>query len=136
MICFCWSPEIRKTVMAFLRMSVVGATALLLAGTGVALAHASLMRAAPPAGSTVKRPPSEASLSFSEALEPAFSRIEVRDAAGHRVDKDDSRVAPDNPKRLTVSLTPLGPGTYKVVWRVLSVDTHTTNGEYLFTIAP
>jgi copper resistance protein C len=36
---------------------------------------------------------------------------------------------------LTIGLKPLKPGTYKVVWRVLSVDGHRTNGEYTFAVA-
>jgi copper resistance protein C len=35
-----------------------------------------------------------------------------------------------------VSLRPLSPGSYKVVWRVLSVDTHTTEGSFSFSVAP
>jgi methionine-rich copper-binding protein CopC len=33
-----------------------------------------------------------------------------------------------------VSLKPLRPGTYKVSWRVLSVDTHTTEGTFTFRV--
>lgn len=122
--------------MAFLTKGIAGTLALLLAGIGTAVAHGALTRAVPPAGSTVKRPPSVISLWFSESLEPAFSRIEVLDAAGNRVDKADSRVAADDPKRLTVGLVPLEAGAYSVIWRVLFVDTHRTNGEYRFAVAP
>ena len=37
---------------------------------------------------------------------------------------------------LRASLKPLAAGTYKVVWRVVSVDTHVTNGDFRFTMAP
>jgi copper resistance protein C len=30
----------------------------------------------------------------------------------------------------------LAPGSYKVIWRVLSVDTHVTEGDYKFRVAP
>ena len=33
-----------------------------------------------------------------------------------------------------ISLRPLPPGTYKVNWHVLSVDTHKTEGSYSFTV--
>ena len=80
--------------------------------------------------------PSEVSLWFSERLEAAFSSVEVVDAAGKRVDKGDQRISDDDPKRLTISLMPLGPGVYKVVWQVLSVDAHRISGEYSFTVQP
>jgi len=30
----------------------------------------------------------------------------------------------------------LAPGAYKVIWRVTSVDTHVTNGDFRFEVAP
>jgi methionine-rich copper-binding protein CopC len=35
---------------------------------------------------------------------------------------------------LKVSLQPLGSGMYKVEWRVTSVDTHSSKGEYTFRV--
>jgi methionine-rich copper-binding protein CopC len=37
---------------------------------------------------------------------------------------------------LHVPLTKLAPGIYKVVWRVVSVDSHVTDGDFKFTVAP
>jgi methionine-rich copper-binding protein CopC len=37
---------------------------------------------------------------------------------------------------LEVSLPTLKPGKYKVSWRVMSVDTHVTNGTFAFEIVP
>ena len=48
----------------------------------------------------------------------------------------DSRVDPDNRALLRVSLPLLPPGRYKVAWRVLSVDSHVTEGDFTFRIAP
>jgi methionine-rich copper-binding protein CopC len=36
---------------------------------------------------------------------------------------------------LRVSLPPLEPGRYRVTWRVLSVDTHVTEGDFTFEVA-
>ena len=80
--------------------------------------------------------PADVSLWFSERLEPAFSRVEVFDAAGQRIDNNDSRVASDDARRLSAALMSLRPGTYKVVWRVVSVDTHISSGQYKFTVVP
>jgi methionine-rich copper-binding protein CopC len=47
-----------------------------------------------------------------------------------------SRVDRKEPTVLRTTLKKLPPGTYKVVWRVLSVDTHVTTGTFTFTVAP
>jgi methionine-rich copper-binding protein CopC len=44
--------------------------------------------------------------------------------------------APGNSAQLTVKLKALPPGTYKVIWRVLSVDTHRTQGSFSFSVGP
>ena len=36
----------------------------------------------------------------------------------------------------TTDLKPLTPGRYRVVWRVVSVDTHKTNGTFPFRVRP
>jgi methionine-rich copper-binding protein CopC len=122
--------------MAVLRTSAGAAIAMLLTGTSVAEAHGNLTRATPPLGGTVKRPPKEVSLWFSEPLEAAFSRLEVLAEDGQRVDTGNSIVSADEPRRVSVSVKPLKPGSYRVLWRVLSVDTHTSSGDYSFRIAP
>jgi hypothetical protein len=37
---------------------------------------------------------------------------------------------------MRVSLKPVGPGTYRVSWHVVSVDTHPTEGNFTFRVAP
>ena len=112
------------------------ALALLLTGAAGAGAHAFLDRADPRAGSTVKVAPAQVRIWFTESLEPAFSSVRVLDQAGRRVDKGDSQVDPTNLRLLRVSLPPLPPGTYKTIWRVLSVDSHITEGDFTFRVAP
>ena len=103
-------------------------------GFSLALAHSGLQRAEPPVESTLKRPPKELKLYFSERLEPAYSKVRVEDGQGARVDRDDSRVDRSNPLLLRVTLPPLAPGTYTVIWRVLSVDSHITEGRFTFRV--
>src|SRR5205807_10511048 len=71
---------------------------------------------------------------FTGALEPAYSRVEVLDAAGKRMDLGDGGLDPSNRTLLRVSVPALGPGTYRVVWRVLSVDSHVTEGQFSFRV--
>lgn len=69
-------------------------------------------------------------------LEPAFSGVQVLNEAGGRVDKGDSQVDPSSPNLLRVSIPALAPGAYKVIWRVLSVDSHVTEGDFPFRVSP
>ena len=101
---------------------------------GVADAHGVLDRTDPRAGGSVKTVPSHVKLWFTGALEPAYSRVQVLDAAGKRMDLGDGGVDPDNRALLRVAVPALGPGTYRVVWRVLSVDSHVTEGQFSFQV--
>lgn len=102
-----------------------------------AQAHAFIDKTQPAVGGTVKQAPGEVSLSFTEALEAKFSRVQVFDASGKEVDRKDSHADPKDAKRLLVSLAAgLGAGAYKVVWRAVSVDTHVTSGDFTFRVEP
>lgn len=101
-----------------------------------ALAHAHLDHAEPAVGSTVATAPQELRIWFTEALEPAFSTITVSDEAGHAVNKGKAMLDAKDAKLLEVPLGPLPPGTYHVKWRVVSVDTHPTQGDFSFTVKP
>ena len=104
--------------------------ALLLLGSPAAHAHAFLDHANPRVGSTVRTPPQEVTLWFTQKLEPAFSSARVTDGSGARVDQG----ARAEGMQLHVSVKPLPPGTYRVRWKVLSVDTHTTEGSFTFRV--
>jgi copper resistance protein C len=117
-----------------MRRAVAIAGIMFLASTGDGLAHAHLENAIPAPGSSVETAPGEVILDFTEPLEPALSLIEVRDAGGGRVDDGASRVALGDGKRLSVALKPLRSGSYKVLWRVTSIDTHRSEGSFEFTV--
>jgi methionine-rich copper-binding protein CopC len=72
-----------------MRLTAAGTAAFLVSLTvaATAFAHAELLRTDPPEGSTLKRSPRAVVLTFSEDIDPALVRLEVRDAAGHRVDR-------------------------------------------------
>ena len=100
----------------------------------VAAGHAVLQRAEPRVESTLKRAPDEVKLYFTERLEPAYSALRVLNDHGAQVDRRDSRVDRANPALLRATLPPLPPGTYKVLWRVLSIDADVTEGTFTFRI--
>ena len=106
---------------------------LLLLATGEAMAHALLDRAEPRVGNTVTTAPREVTLWFTQKLEAAFSSITVTNGAGQRVDAGKARVSGN---QISVSLRSGGTGTYHVTWRVLSVDTHTSDGNFTFQVGP
>ena len=115
---------------------LVGVLALALCHASGVHAHAFLDHADPRVGSTVRTAPTQIKIWYTENLEPAFSMIQVVNEAGQRVDKGDNQVDPSTPDMLRISVSPLSPGTYKVIWRVLSVDTHVTEGDFTFRVGP
>ena len=75
--------------------------------------------------------PHEVVLTFTQNLEAAFSTAQVTDASGARVDQGKAAVSGNT---MTIGLKALGPGSYKVHWHVLSVDTHSTEGTFTFHV--
>ncbi|HLX16270.1 MAG TPA: copper resistance CopC family protein [Bradyrhizobium sp.] len=115
-----------------MRILTIATAALLavIAGTA-AQAHALLDHAQPRVGSSVPAAPREVVLTYTQNLEPAFSSVEVSDANGARVDLGKPSISAST---MRVGLKPLPPGTYRVRWQVLSVDTHTTEGSFTFHV--
>ena len=104
---------------------------MLLLATGSAQAHAFLDHAEPRVGNKLASPPHEVTLWFTQKLEPAFSTVTVTNAAGQRIDNGKARVSGN---QMSVPLRAGGTGTYHVNWHVLSVDTHTTEGNFTFQV--
>jgi methionine-rich copper-binding protein CopC len=110
---------------------------LLLSGASLLLpragdAHAFLDHADPRVGSTSRSSPAAVTLTFTEGVEPTFSKIEVTDGDGKAI----AVGALEHPVEtsLRVSIPALAVGTYRVKWRVVSVDTHETEGSFTFSI--
>ena len=106
----------------------------LLATTGEAHAHAFLLKAEPPVGAAVAASPKAVRLVFSEAIELAFSGVDVTNGSGGAIATQKVRFGGNDHKVLLTDLPPLPPGTYHVKWHVISVDTHRTEGEFIFTV--
>jgi methionine-rich copper-binding protein CopC len=111
------------------------AAAVLLAASP-AWAHAFLQHSTPPVGSASSVAPPAVAISFTEAIEPAFSTIEVHAADGAAVQAGTPHLAPGNARQLIVDLPKLPPGIYTVIWHATSVDTHKTSGRFEFTVTP
>jgi copper resistance protein C len=110
--------------------SIAFAFLVLTASAMPAGAHAFLDHAEPRVGNTVRSSPSAVTLWFTQKLEPAFSSAQVTNASGAVVSSGTSVSG----TVMRVGVRSLPPGTYRVHWKVLSVDTHTTEGSFSFRV--
>ena len=113
---------------------------LIAAGAGAvtaapAGAHASLVTASPAARARVKVGPPQAVLVFSEPVQVLNRRdVTVVDSDGVQIDNG-ARPDPRNPRRLIVPLRgPMVPDSYTVRYRVVSADSHTQFGAFVFAV--
>ena len=98
---------------------------------GAAAGHAFLDEAMPRVGSNVRTAPTELVLRFTQDLEPAFSSVMITDASGQPVDAGKPSFSGN---MIRVPLRAIGAGRYRVTWHVLSVDTHSTEGAFSFSV--
>ena len=119
----------RVAACALLAIAVLAATA------GVAGAHASLVTSSPAARGRVKVGPSQAVLVFSEPVEVLNRRdVTVVDGDGVRIDNG-AHTDVRNSRRIVVGLRgPMVPDSYTVRFRVVSADSHTEAGAFVFAV--
>jgi hypothetical protein len=80
-------------------------------------------------GGSVTGSPGEVRLWFSEAIEQHFSGAEVTGPSG-RVGGSTSVSG----NQLVIAVPHLAPGSYRVDWHVISVDTHKMEGSFTFAV--
>lgn len=102
------------------------------------VAHARLKRANPAVGGIVSASavPVELQVWFTEPVEPALSTIRVVNSAGAQMDRGDVRIDAGDHTQLRVTLLPLTPDIYRVIWNVVSIDTHRRSGSFPFRVEP
>lgn len=120
-------------IAARLFSAALALAALVIAPAAVR-AHAFLDHSDPAVGSTVPTSPAEMHLWFTQELEPAFSWATITDKSGATVNDGAATIDANNKSELDVKLKPLHAGTYTVKWHALSVDTHTTEGDFTFDV--
>ena len=111
----------------------IASAVLALVMAGDAQAHAFLLKSNPAVGATLAAPKT-LRLEFSEGVEIALSGVELASAAGGAIATQKPRYDGDNRKVLLTDLPMLSSGTYRVMWHVVSVDTHRTEGDFTFTV--
>ncbi|MCU1659827.1 MAG: copper resistance protein CopC [Pseudonocardiales bacterium] len=116
---------------------VLGALCAMLAVAPSASAHAVLESSTPssgqliPTGSTV----GHVELRFDEPVEAAFGAIQVVASDGSRVDVGTARHPQGASNRVDVAVrSGVADGSYLVVWRVVSADSHPVHGSYVFSV--
>ena len=98
-----------------------------------AAACGTMQKADPKVGSIVQSP-SRVQLTFSEAVVPDSSTVNITDEAGRTVPVGRA-MASSGDTVLSVTTPSLAPGKYKVRWDVLWLDCHMrTSGDYKFTV--
>ena len=84
--------------------------------------------------SELSAPPSEVTIKFDAPIEKVFAKLEVIGADG----KPETIASPRwalGAVTLSVKVAALKPGDYTVKWGVVCIDSHHTEGSYVFTVA-
>ena len=98
-------------------------------------AHAFPNSSSPHAGQVLRASPKQVRITFDGEIEPVFSTLIVKNAAGVAVSTGKGEVAPSNHTLLQTALPKsLPPGKYVVYWSVIAHDGHHTEGHYPFTV--
>ncbi len=113
---------------------LLAAAALLLASTSPAAAHVHVVATSPGVDQIV--PHAEVvGLQFDQPVTPVAEGLEVRNAAGERIDLGDVRHG-DSEAELLVSLPPdVTPGAHVAAWQVAGGDGHVQEGGWTFVIS-
>ena len=125
----------------FLRFGFVCAVVVCAGVAGsidVAEAHAGLKSSEPAASSVLEQSPKEIVLNFGEAVEVSFGSIRLFDSNSKLVElpmpKYVEAYGVIDAKTIRVEIPELQFGSYLVVWRVVSADSHPVQGAFAFQI--
>ncbi len=101
-------------------------------------AHAGLKSSEPAASSVLEQSPKEIVLNFGEAVEVSFGSIRLFDSNSQPVALPTPKFVEANgaidAKTIRVEIPELQSGSYLVVWRVVSADSHPVQGAFAFQI--
>ena len=107
---------------------------LLLAIPTFGHAHVHLDESSPGKNEVLSTAPSSIKLWFSGKVESEWSKIEVKDAQGNRVDNGKVSSIDNDPKTLIMPLSTLSSGKYEVSWNIVASDGHRIKGNLSFTV--
>ena len=114
--------------------ALVGLVLLITAAAPVA-AHAEYVTSSPEPYDIWNSPPTQVTITVSEAVQPGSQSIIVTDAHGRLVSAGSIVLSPTGPTTFHVALTQIGGGIYTVIWSVISSDDgHFTTGYFYFMV--
>ena len=99
----------------------------------IASAHSFPQEETPSAGQRLSAPPSEVMIKFDAPIEKVFAKLEVLGADGKPQTLSPPKIDPEA-LTLSVKVDALKPGDYTVKWGVVCIDSHHTEGSYVFTV--
>lgn len=104
-----------------------------------AFAHTHLESSVPAKDATLAQAPEMVSLKFSEGLETAMCKLQVKNVKSGEVVSDGKPTKRgEDENTLQIALKPLKKekAAYEVSWKAVSKDTHKMQGTYTFTLDP
>lgn len=102
-------------------------------GPVAAAVHAHLVSSSPAAGDTLRQPPGEIRLVFSEPVEAVLAGVRLVRPDGSILELV-ARADPADVRVVVAPLPALDAGGYRVAWRVVSADGHAVSGDYDFYV--
>jgi copper transport protein len=130
-----WMPTemLLRKLLARLAFVVV-ALLTVVAPARIASAHAILVTSEPAPSAVLDQSPTEIALFFNEFVDTVFGQIRILNSAGNVVQTVKPIRDASSQSIVRAPISPLEPGTYVVVWRVASDDSHPVQGSFSFQI--
>lgn len=113
---------------------VVVALLTVLAPAQLASAHAILLTSEPAPSAVLDQSPNEIALFFNESVDTVFGRVRILDSAGDVIQTIKPIRDAANHSVVRAPISTLAAGTYVVIWRVASADSHPVQGSFAFQI--
>lgn len=107
---------------------------VLVCAVAPAWGHAYLIKSFPAKRAVLLASPGQLQLWFNERLEPRFCSLNLRDERGRLAVLGPLQLDAADPKRLSAVVPRLAPGVYTVKFRVVSVDGHVAEDQFVFTL--
>lgn len=106
---------------------------VLLFTPAIVYSHSGMISSFPAKNEVLSKSPEKIVLEFKEAVEPAFSKIEVFSSDNIKVSQKTQFSKEDKIMEAGLKKS-LPAGIYIVKWKIISLDGHKLSGKYTFTI--
>lgn len=116
-----------------MRLAILVLVAAASGGFSSAATHATLLSSEPAANSQLAASPERIRLVYSEPIEGTLAKVTIHPSSGGAIPLR----AGGDPRDVHAVIAPvdsLGPGSYRVEWRVVSADGHPVDGTFRFVI--